>query len=221
MANKRIYQLDEETTVTDDMTLLIDDASFAESKRVKVSTLLAPVVASGNYVPYSGATEEVNLGAQDLTTTGYINWKKSGVYAYLGTETHTTTTTAGTYYPVAGTFINAPIENFTAVDTPGIRYDGTPSQYFEIDWHCTFEVDTASKTVTVGVAINETVIVASTQSMYCRYANDSAHSSVHLSGTYVVELATNDEVQLVVASDYDGLTVSFDTFNVSIRPFFN
>ena len=216
MADKRTYQLDEETTITDDMTLLIDDASFAESKRVKVSTLLAAVVASGNYVPYSGATEKVNLGAQDLTTTGYINWKKSGVFAYLPTETDTTTTAAATYYPVAGTFTNAPVENFTAVDTPGIRYNGTPSQFFEIDWHCTFEVDNASKTVTVGVAINETVVAASTQSMFCRYANDS----VHLSGTYVVELATNDEVQLVVASDYDGLIVSFDTFNVSIRPFF-
>ncbi len=64
MADKRTYQLDEETTVTDDMTLLIDDASFAESKRVKVSTLLDAIVASGNYVPYSGATEKVDLGTQ-------------------------------------------------------------------------------------------------------------------------------------------------------------
>lgn len=216
MANKRTYQLDEETTITDDMTLLIDDESFAESKRVKVSTLLAAVVASGDYVPYTGATQGVDLGAQDLETSGYVSWKKSGVYAYLETETETETTSAGTYYPIAGTFINAPIKNFTAVATPGIRYDGAVAQWFEIDWHGTFEIDVASKTVTCGIAINETLNEASVHSMFCRYANDS----VHLSGTLVVELSQNDEVQLVVSSNADGLLVSFDTFNVSIRPFF-
>ena len=124
MADKRTYQLDEETTVTDDMTLLIDDPSFAESKRVKVSTLLAAVVASGNYVPYSGATQVVALGAQDLTTTGTLTGKKSGVFAYLQSEAETPTTTAGTYYPIGGSFGNAPIEDCAAVATPGIRYDG-------------------------------------------------------------------------------------------------
>lgn len=82
MSNKRTYQLDEETTITDDMTLLIDDASFAESKQVKVPTLLAAVVASGNYVPYSGATETVDLGAQLLQAgTGKFGDVSGGDYA--------------------------------------------------------------------------------------------------------------------------------------------
>jgi len=82
MADKRTYQLDEETTITDDMTLLIDDASFSESKSVKVSTLVAAIVAGGDFVPYTGATETVDLGAQLLqATTGKFGDVSGGDYA--------------------------------------------------------------------------------------------------------------------------------------------
>ena len=54
-------------------------------------------------------------------------------------------------------------------------------------------------------------------SVYCKYAAEA----VHLSGTLVVELATDDEVQLIVTSDYNGLKVSFKTFNCTISEFFD
>lgn len=215
MADKRTYQLDEETTITDDMTLLIDDASFAESKRVKVSTLLAAVVASGNYVPYSGATQAVDLGAQALKTTGYIYGKKSGVYAYLTAKNDTTITTAATYYPIKGTFNNAVIEDFSMTDSPGIQYDGTLDQYFEIDWHATFSIDAIS-TATFAIYHNSTLVDGSEMSAYAKVAEEK----YNVSGTCVVLLSDEDEIQLMVTSDGSGDVVSVHNFTTTIRTFY-
>lgn len=215
MANKRTYQLDEETTITDEMTLLIDDALFAESKRVKVSTLLAAVVASGNYVPYSGATELVDLGAQALKTTGYIYGKKSGVYAYLTAKDDTTITTAATYYPIKGTFNNDVIEDFSMTASPGIQYDGTLDQYFEIDWHATFSID-AIRTATFAIYHNSTLVDGSEMSAYAKVADEK----YNVSGTCVVLLSNKDEIQLMVTSDGSGDVVSVHNFTTTIRTFY-
>ena len=217
MADKRIYQLDEEITVTDGMTLIIDDASFTESKSVKVSTLVNAIVAAGGYVPYEGAIETVDLGEQDLETTGYVTQKKLGTFATLTSEADTTITTAIRYYPINGSFTNSPSEGFTPVATPGLRYDATKTLYFKVSWACSFECDVAGTTVVVGIALNENSVTESLIRTYCKYAGESVNSS----GIVVLELSTNDEVQLIVTSDSSRSIVSFNNFNVAITQFFN
>jgi len=41
------------------------------------------------------------------------------------------------------------------------------------------------------------------------------------SGTCVVELATDDEIQLVVTSDGNGDVITFDNFTTTINEFFD
>ena len=215
MANKRTYQLDEETTITDDMSIIIDDSSFAETKRVKVSTLVSAILAGQDFVPYSGATEFVDLGAQALKTTGYIYGKKSGAYAYLTAKDDTTITTAATYYPIEGVFNNDLMEDFSLTASPGIQYDGTLDQYFEIDWHATFSIDAIS-TATFAIYRNSNLVDGSEMSAYANVAEEK----YNVSGTCVVLLSNADEIQLMVTSDGSGDVVSVYNFTTTIRTFF-
>jgi len=73
------------------------------------------------------------LANDDINSNGYITGKKSGVYAYLSASADTVIISAGTYYPISGSFINTPINNFSLVADPAIKYDGALTQYFEID----------------------------------------------------------------------------------------
>lgn len=217
MANKRIYQLDEETTPTDDMSVGIDDSSMAETKRVKWSTIKAFILTAlgVDYVPYSGATEVVDLGSQPLKTTGYIYGKKSGVFAYMTAKNDTTVTTAGTYYPIVGTFNNDLSEDFTATASPGLQYDGTLDQYFEIDWHTTFSIDNIS-TATFAIYVNSNLVAGSEMAAYAKIAEEK----YSVSGTCVVLLSEDDEIQLMVTSDGSGDVVSVHNFTTTIRTFF-
>lgn len=217
MADKRTYQLDEETTPTDDMSIGIDDSSMAETKRVKWSTIKAFILTAlgVDYVPYSGATKIVDLGAEELKTTGYIYGKPCGVYAFLTAKDDTTVTTAGTYYPIEGTFNNDIREDFSTTASPGIQYDGTLDQYFEIDWHATFSIDAIS-TATFAIYMNSNLVAGSEMSAYAKVAEEK----YNVSGTCVVLLSDGDEVQLMVTSDGSGDVVSVHNFTTTIRQFF-
>ena len=90
----------------------------------------------------------------------YITGKKCGVHGFLNAPADTTVTTANTYYPIQGTFTNSPIEDFSLA-TDKIQYDGTKTQYFEVDWHATIKGDSASITAKLGVKKNDTVCTGS------------------------------------------------------------
>lgn len=156
---------------------------------------------------------------ENINATGSIVGKKVGVFAYLGTPTATTTTLAGTYYPIQGTFTNSPSECFGAATTytPGIKYECETTQYLEIDWHASVGSDAGNTTVTCGVYKNGVLEASSVMSTFAK----NLGQIYAMSGTTVIELAQNDEVQLVVKSDQAGAQVTFNNYTTSISEFFD
>lgn len=138
----------------------------------------------------------------------------TGVFAYLTAEAGTTITTAGTWYTILGTFTNTPFENFS-IAADKIMYAG-PKQYMEVDWSCSMSGDSPITTAHVTVKINSTVYDA--QQMGTRLT--TANIPYAVSGTLVVELDTDDTVQLVTTADGNGDVITFQHFVTSIRPFF-
>ncbi len=160
--------------------------------------------------------KDIVTADKTLTNKGYVDDAVGAccrAFAYLTGAAGTTCTTAGTWYPISGTFGNDPMDNFTGVATPAIRYDGLETQYFEIDWHGSFTVAPTGATVDIGIKKNGTIIDSSVMESY------AAAILLQASGTVVVELATNDEIQLVVKSDANGDVVNFTHYTTSIRRF--
>ena len=155
----------------------------------------------------------------NVTATGYVTGKKCGVFAALSASADTTITTAGTYYPILGTFTNDPIEDFGAatVYTPGIKYTGSLTQNFEIDWHATFSADSNNADVTCAIKKNNVLVATSVMTTRC-FTADAPYAA---SGTCVVELAEDDEIQLVVTSDDDGDVITFSNYTTTISEFFD
>lgn len=162
-------------------------------------------------------TSDLNIGPYNFDSGGYISGKKCGVFAYLDAPADTTITAAGTYYPIQGAFTNDPIEDFTAVPTPAIRYDGPKTQYFEIDWHAAGYGDANGQTIHIGVKKNGVLCTASVMGTFLKFLGEEQS----LSGTCVVELATNDEIQLVVTSDGNGDILTLEQFTTTITEFFD
>jgi len=155
----------------------------------------------------------------NISATGYITGLKCGAFASLDSSANTTITTSGTYYPILGTFTNDPLEQFDAATTytPGIKHTGTKTQYFEIDWHATLSADVANTTTHLGVKKNGVLVSPSVMAQFCKNANQE----YAISGTVVVELAENDEIQLVVSSDGSGDVITFDHYTTTITEFFD
>jgi len=108
------------------------------------------------------------------------------------------------------------IKNFTTVADPAIRYDGTLTQWFEIDWHASLSCNSNGRTVSVGIKKNGT-IVPSPMSTFLKTANEI----YALSGTCITELNLNDKIQLVVTSDYNGDIINFLNYTTTIAEFFD
>ena len=161
-------------------------------------------------------TEKLDIVGNAIAT-GYISGKKSGVFAYLASPANTTITTAGTYYPIAGTFTNAPIEDFTAVATPAIRYDGAKTQYFEIDWHASGYGDSNGQTIHIGIKKNGVLCTGGVMGTFLKFLGEEQA----LSGTCVIELATNETIQLVITSDTNGDVITMEHFTTTITEFFD
>lgn len=154
-----------------------------------------------------------------LVFNGYLTGLKCGVYAYLSAPADTTVTTSGTYDTINGSFTNSPMENFSLVLSPiiGIRYDGTLTQHFEIDWYSTLTSSTNNCIVSCAIWKNGDLISGSIMSQTIKLAG----SLYTISGTCVVELAQNDVISLVVTSDHDEEVVTFNKYTTTIREFFD
>ncbi len=139
------------------------------------------------------------------------------VHAFLSAEADTTVTTGGTFVPILGTFTNSPMVKFS-IDVDKLQYDGTRTQEFEIDWACSISSEDAGRTVHIGISKNEAVLSASDASVngvFLKYANEP----LSMSGTLVLSLATDDNVQLQVTSDTNLDVITFYHFVTTIRPF--
>ena len=159
------------------------------------------------------------IDGDNIETSGYISGKKSGVFAYLASSANTTCTAASTWYPISGTFTNPVSESFSAatVVTPGIKYNGTKTQYFEIDYHVTASGDANGITVAFGVSKNGTFVAGSKMSTYLKTAGQDQC----VSGTCIIELAEDDEIQLVVEADNVGDVITVENYTTTISEFFD
>ena len=214
MADKRPYELTELTSPTGDELAIVDLSTYAKAQVIKLSNILEYL--KGALVPFTGATQDVDLGAVNLSSTGYVSGKKSRCFAYLTADAITTVTTAGTYYPILGTFNNDVIENFTAVATPAIRYDGTVAQYFHIQYDASFKCN-AGATVLIGIKKNGVLIAGSVMGQYTKNAGELYHCS----GTCVTSLDEDDEIQLVCTSSSNGDQVNMYYFTTTISEFYD
>jgi len=154
--------------------------------------------------------------AGDITADGYISSKKSGVFAFLTAQTNTTCTLADTWYSIAGSFTNLPIEDFV-FDTDHIKYIGKKTQFFEIDWQTSMSGDANGITPHVAISINGTPITGSIMGQFLKTSGEA----YAMAGTCIVELSTDDEVQIVVKADGVGDVISFYHFTTSISEFFD
>lgn len=153
----------------------------------------------------------------NLNVSGFVTGVKCGAYAALTAPANTTVTSLGVYYPIIGTFSNTPAELFSGTADPSIRYDGTLTQYFEVDWHATISSNHSACTVTIGIKKSGNLQTTSVMSTLCK----SAGELYSVSGTVIVSLAQNDTIQLVVTADGDGDVITFNNFTTSIREFFD
>lgn len=153
-----------------------------------------------------------------VEANGYITGKKCGTFAYLQAPTVTTITTAGTYYPIAGVFVNAPMKDFE-VDAAisALRYIGTKKQYFLIHGQGSASSDKATNTITVGSKINGVLQTPGIISTLVKNVNE-----LYSLGAFVVaELEKGDEVQIVVTASVDGAKLTFDKVKLLISEFFD
>jgi hypothetical protein len=138
---------------------------------------------------------------------------KAGASAYLSSPSTVTTTVAGDWYPVAGTFAND-FENFE-FDTDRIKYIGDEDYQFEIDWHSSMASNTPTTTFHNAVKVNSTVLFAQKMGGLLKQ-NEYGPCS----GTTIVTLTKNDGIQLVTQSDKAGAILSFEHFNATINKFY-
>lgn len=144
---------------------------------------------------------------------------ETGVFAALDVPASTTITTAGTYYPISGVFLNSPLANFKVVDDPGIKFVGVGCDgcmWMEIDWHATVQTDDNETTVQIGIKKNELLLETSIMGTFLK-VKDEAQA---LSGTCVLDLKSGDVIQLAITSDDDGGVITLNNFTTSIRTFF-
>ncbi len=138
----------------------------------------------------------------------------AGVFAALTSPGDTTCTDADTWYPINGTFANGPIVGFSFV-TDHIEYDGAMTRHFEIDGHIVVKGDGNGITIHFGVYKNGAIVPASIMGVFTKTSGEAYPAS----GTSVIELATGDEIQLVLMSDSAGAVITAEHLTTTIRPF--
>lgn len=154
----------------------------------------------------------------EINTSNYIAGKKSGLFGYITPPLAITITTASTYYPI-GLFTTSFIEDFNTGTTyaNGFKHNGSKTQYFKVEWSCSLEGDSDNILSSIRVEKNGALISGSTISTLLKITGEINN----ISGFCVVELSTNDEVQISTTSDTNGDIITFDNFNISINQFFN
>jgi len=140
---------------------------------------------------------------------------EEGVFAYMTAESDTTCTAAETWYAIAGAFTNSPMSGFI-FDTDHIEYSGLEPVYFKIDWFSTVSSGTNGSVGHFGVYLNGVLVDSSVMGVYMKTADEPFSAA----GTCVIELDTDDEIQLRVKSDGAGDVFTIYHFTTTINRFY-
>lgn len=147
----------------------------------------------------------------------HIDEMNVGAFAYLRGETTTDLTSLDETY-IEGTFVNSPAYGFEGVTQDGepyLKYTGTKTLYFEIDLHASFLSDLDNTEAVLKVSKNLSNLVASNTYTFLKGANQNYNASL----TAVVQLETDDLIQLRVARTTSGCQLKFKSVTTTIRPF--
>ncbi len=137
-----------------------------------------------------------------------------GVFAFVPSPIITTCTDADTWYPIAGTFTN----DFTGAfefDTDHIKYTGPLTRDFEIDAHIVTKGSANGIVAHFGIYLNGVIVDGSIMGTFMKTAAEPFPTS----GTSVVELAADDEIQLMVMSDGAGDVITVEHLTTTIRSY--
>ena len=140
-------------------------------------------------------------------------YSRTGVYAYVSTPQNTTTTVAGTYYRLAGTFTNEILEGFF-IDVDTLTYQGQKG-CFEIQVSASFITDTNNTEITLALFKNGVLQANSIMTGEI----DATTDKMPLSLVDVIELEEDDTIEIKVASDKAGAVIQAITLNTSAHTF--
>ena len=150
-----------------------------------------------------------------------IDNKRRGVFAYLSAVEDITVVTGDTFQPLTGTFTNSPLESFTGTAEPSIKYTDGDTNFFEIDWHISASVDSNTNKIHVGMYHKPSggsfsLVAGSVMGSFAKTSGEP----ISFSGTAVVELEENDEIQIVIKSLTTGDVITVNHFVTTIAMFF-
>ena len=166
-----------------------------------------------NLATYGTQRTRINAGLTEVNNLTTL----PKAAAYITASAPTTLTTAGTYYPVLGTFANYVFSGFFSAETyiPGIQYTDSRTLSFEVDWHATYTASAVNTQVQGAILKNGVYVAGSGMGTLLKTAGEE----YSLGGTCVVELETGDEIQIVVKSESDGDVVTAAHYTTTIRVF--
>lgn len=137
----------------------------------------------------------------------------TGAYAYISTPAVTTTTEAGTYYRLEGTFTNEISNGFSIVGDK-LTYSGQ-TQLFEIKVCASFQSDTVNTEITM--ALYKSGVLQTNSLMTVEV---DATTDIHnIALIDVIELADEDNIEIRIKSDKAGAEITAVTGNTSANVF--
>lgn len=142
----------------------------------------------------------------DANIRGY----KGIVFAYLSATAGTTTTVAGTYYYLAGTFTNETMNEFAIVgDT--LTYQGSDGLAL-VALTASFTTDVANAEITVALKKNGVIEVNSEMTVEIGATTDITSLAL----VDLLNLSTDDNVSIWIKSDQAGAVITAQKVTTSI-----
>lgn len=160
-------------------------------------------------LPLSGVTGTLPVanGGTGVSQSAY------GEY-YLTSSATTNITSAASWTKVAGTTAAGELSNFTSPVDNRLTYTGTPTRKFFVSVSASFEA-TIGNEIRFGISKNNAAPVTKTISSI---DGEGAGDYSHVSCQGIIELATNDYIELHVENITAANSVILDYFNVTAIP---
>lgn len=152
----------------------------------------------------------------DIQSTGYQTGGKSGVFGYLVEPGEIIISETDIYQSLLLNLTLNPIEDFELTSSTKIKYIGNKTQHFEVLFHASLYGDTNGIAVHIADKKNGAIIIGSEMGTFLKFTGEEQA----ISGLFVFDLETNDEIEFVVRSD-GADTLTFAHFTASIREFFD
>ncbi|MCK5740148.1 hypothetical protein KAH55_13250 [bacterium] len=161
-----------------------------------------------------GGERNLNNNTVQISETGVISSDSVGVTCKLTASATTTTTTAGTWYPIQGTFSYPMVSHFTTTnDTIVICCPiGRVSAIIGV----TFKSSVNATTVSVGVSRNGSDPTNEiSKALYLKTGGEYGSLTVVGFGY----LSVDDKLVFVISSDKSGAVITISSFNYGIERF--